>query len=98
MNDQMYCEPHARAAKAGQQIKGQLGQQGQQQAPPQAQHSQQDWAKTLEANTAGAATNAEDFTKQFMTQMFGGASGEECHSQSQISCHAPCLCVPGFKM
>ena len=47
--------------------------------------TQQDWAKTLEANTAGAATNAEDFTKQFMSQMFGGGApggGEELHQQS----------------
>ena len=31
-----------------------------------------DWNTTLNADKAGAATNAEDFTKQFMSQMFGG--------------------------
>ena len=32
-----------------------------------------DWNTTLNADKAGAATNAEDFTKQFMSQMFGGS-------------------------
>ena len=30
------------------------------------------WEATLDADKAGAASNAEDFTKQFMSQMFGG--------------------------
>ena len=29
------------------------------------------WDQILNSNTAGMATNAEDFTKQFMSQMFG---------------------------
>ena len=41
----------------------------------QSSSSQNDWNKTLNANVAGAATNAEDFTKQFMSDMFGGSSG-----------------------
>ena len=30
------------------------------------------WNETLNSNRCGAATNAEDFTKQFMADMFGG--------------------------
>ena len=30
------------------------------------------WGKTLDADKAGAADNAADFTKQFMAQMYGG--------------------------
>ena len=34
------------------------------------------WQSTLDADKAGAANNAEDFTKQFMSQMFGnGGAG-----------------------
>ena len=34
------------------------------------------WQSTLDADKAGAASNAEDFTKQFMSQMFGnGGAG-----------------------
>lgn len=33
-----------------------------------------DWDSRLNADKAGAATNAEDFTKQFMSDMFGGGS------------------------
>ena len=39
-----------------------------QQNPPQ---QQQNWDKTLNNDKAGVATNAEDFTKQFMGQMYG---------------------------
>ena len=31
----------------------------------------QDWNKILNTNMTGSATNAEDFTKQFMSEMFG---------------------------
>ena len=31
----------------------------------------QEWGKKLDANKAGAAGNAEDFTKQFMSDFFG---------------------------
>ena len=67
-------------AKAGTKLGGYPGvpQPSAQQAQ-QAQHQQgkqQDWARTLEANSAGAATNAEDFTKQFMSDMFGGGAGK----------------------
>ncbi len=49
--------------------------QAQQQAMPGASKSQ--WDSTLNANKAGAMSNAEDFTKQFMEDMFGkgGPSG-----------------------
>ena len=30
------------------------------------------WGRKLEANEAGAASNAEEFTKQFMQQLAGG--------------------------
>ena len=31
-----------------------------------------DWGRKLEADGAGAASNAEEFTKQFMQQLAGG--------------------------
>ena len=31
----------------------------------------QDWSKILNTNMTGSSTNAEDFTKQFMSEMFG---------------------------
>ena len=64
-------------AKAGTKLGGYPGvpQPSAQQAQHQ-QGKQQDWARTLEANSAGAATNAEDFTKQFMSDMFGGGAGK----------------------
>ena len=39
--------------------------QGQGQAPG-------DWGRRLDADGAGAASNAEEFTKQFMQQLTGG--------------------------
>ena len=47
--------------------------QAQQQSKPLVQPAmkQSDWVKKLESDKAGAAANAEDFTKQFMSQMFG---------------------------
>ena len=47
-------------------------QQPQQYAPTPKTQPASDWNQTLNANAAGAATNAEDFTKQFMADMFGG--------------------------
>ena len=42
-------------------------------APPdQYQNTNNNWNETLNSNKAGAASNAEDFTKQFMSDMFGG--------------------------
>ena len=63
-------------ARAGTKLGGYPGvpQQSAQQAQQQ-QGKQQDLARTLDANSAGAATNAEDFTKQFMSDMFGGGVG-----------------------
>ena len=43
-----------------------------QQNPPQQQ--QQNWDKILSNDKAGIATNAEDFTKQFMGQMYGNGT------------------------
>ena len=50
-------------------------QQSPQQAPVQQQMKQPQqpqWNETLNKDKAGQATNAEDFTKQFMSQMYGG--------------------------
>jgi len=33
------------------------------------------WQEVLDSNKAGAASNAEDFTKQFMNDFFGKQSG-----------------------
>jgi len=33
------------------------------------------WQEILDSNKAGAASNAEDFTKQFMNDFFGKQSG-----------------------
>ena len=38
---------------------------------------QANWGKTLDADKAGAADNAADFTKQFMAQMYGGGKQEK---------------------
>ena len=46
----------------------------QQQAPKQTAQPNNEWGKVLDSNVAGAASNAEDFTKQFMQDMFGGSS------------------------
>ena len=40
--------------------------------PDQYQNTNNNWNETLNLNKAGAASNAEDFTKQFMADMFGG--------------------------
>ena len=40
--------------------------------PPQQQ--QQGWGQKLAADSAGAATNAADFTKNFLSQLAGGSS------------------------
>ena len=34
-----------------------------------------DWTGVLDSNRAGAADNAEDFTKQFMSQLTGETPG-----------------------
>ena len=41
-------------------------------APAPTLGGQANWGKTLDADKAGAADNAADFTKQFMAQMYGG--------------------------
>jgi hypothetical protein len=50
--------------------------QRQQRVPQQQQPNQ--WDSTLNSNKAGAATNAEDFTKQFMDDMFGKGREQVC--------------------
>jgi len=72
-------------AKAGTKLGGYPGvpQPSAQQAQQQ-QAKQQDWARTLEANSAGAATNAEDFTKQFMSDMFGGGAAQPNRTSSPM--------------
>ena len=44
----------------------------QQQSQQQPQTSSGEWAQRLNADRAGAAADAEDFTKQFMKQLPGG--------------------------
>ena len=52
---------------------------------PQPQQPQkQQWENTLNANKAGAAANAEDFTKQFMKDMYGGGGGGQSGQQSKF--------------
>ncbi len=41
------------------------------------------WKQVLDSDKAGAATNAEDFTKQFMSQMYGGGAGQQPQQASQ---------------
>jgi len=43
-----------------------------QQGPAAAGQDSNDWSQKLNADKAGMATNAEDFTKQFMKQLTGG--------------------------
>ena len=42
------------------------------QPSPAAGQGSNDWSQKLNADKAGMATNAEDFTKQFMKQLTGG--------------------------
>ena len=83
INNKFYCDAHAAAAKASNTIQQQQSapassnvQQRQQQTQ---QRQQQNWDSTLNANKAGAAANAEDFTKNFMADMFGdgGANSDQ---------------------
>merc|ERR1719411_1969215 len=53
--------------------------------PDQYQNTNNNWNETLNSNKAGAASNAEDFTKQFMSDMFGGAG----MSQSPVVSNTP---------
>jgi len=46
-----------------------------QRAPPTGAGGSGDWSGVLDANRAGAADNAEDFTKQFMSQLKGETAG-----------------------
>ena len=48
--------------------------QQQNSAPPKQVPIQQNWNETLNKDRAGQANNAEDFTKQFMSQMYGGGN------------------------
>ncbi len=112
--NKLYCEPHARAAKATQNIGQSMGGMGGG-TPQQVQvmlihvvpnlqwHSllfqsqmmhagngmqqkhqtPKNWKQTLDQDKAGAATNAEDFTKQFMAQMYGGTGGQQPQQQSK---------------
>ena len=63
-------QPHHQSASPRQYASPIPKQQQTQQVP--IQQSANKWNETLNANKCGAATNAEDFTKQFMADMFGG--------------------------
>ena len=41
---------------------------------PQQQQQQQGWGQKLAADTAGSATNAADFTKNFLSQLAGNSN------------------------
>ena len=47
------------------------------------QNQQQNWDKILSNDKAGAANNAEDFTKQFMSQMYGNGTSNQAHNNHQ---------------
>ena len=90
--DKLYREPPTRTANASDNI-GQTvpnHQNVQQNFQQNVQHNvqqtaqQQNWDKVLNNDKAGAATNAEDFTKQFMSQMgFSNANGTHQSSNHQ---------------
>ena len=52
-------------------------------APPKQVPIQQNWNSTLNNDKAGQATNAEDFTKQFMSQMYGGQQPQQQQMMQQ---------------
>ena len=85
VNNKLYCETHARAAKASQNIGQQFPQMApqQQQLPSQTGNTASQWKQVLDGDQAGAATNAEDFTKQFMSQMYGGGGGQQPQQATQ---------------
>ena len=43
----------------------------------------EEWDRLLSQNKTGAATNAEDFTKGFMAEMFGKMAKANLNQQSQ---------------
>ena len=49
----------------------------------QHQNQQQNWDKILSNDKAGAANNAEDFTKQFMSQMYGNGTSNQTNNNHQ---------------
>ena len=54
-----------------------------QRAPPTGAGGSGDWSGVLDANRAGAADNAEDFTKQFMSQLKGETAGNLPYQMSE---------------
>merc|ERR1739845_148366 len=55
----------------------------QQNSAPKQVPIQQNWNSTLNNDKAGQATNAEDFTKQFMSQMYGGQQPQQQQQMMQ---------------
>lgn len=74
-----------------------------QQNPPQ-QQQQQNWDKILSNDKAGIATNAEDFTKQFMGQMYGNngtnhsSKNSRNHQNKSIFGFVFCFLLPSTKV
>ena len=74
-----------------------------QQNPPQ-QQQQQNWDKILSNDKAGIATNAEDFTKQFMGQMYGNNGTNHSskfsrnHQNKSIFGFVFCFLLPSTKV
>ena len=93
INNKFYCDNHAAAAKASNVIQqqqpaapinvSQPQHQPKPQSQPQPQPQNQNWDNTLNANKAGAASNAEDFTKNFMADMFGSGAGAGSDQQQR---------------
>ena len=54
-----------------------------QQAP--AQTSNTPWGAKLDQNVAGAQTNAEEFTQQFMQEMYGGSQAAAVSTNQQAA-------------
>jgi len=92
VNDKLYCEPHARAAKASENVSQRIpmntqaqkpAKQQQQEQQPTEQEMKEEWDRLLSQNKTGAATNAEDFTKGFMAEMFGKMAKANLNQQPQ---------------
>ena len=76
----------------------------QQNPPQQQQQQQQNWDKILSNDKAGIATNAEDFTKQFMGQMYGNNGTNHSskfsrnHQNKSIFGFVFCFLLPSTKV
>ena len=58
---------------------------------PQQQQQQQGWGQKLASDSAGAATNAADFTKNFLSQLASGNSNSNSSVQNGSNNGGPAL-------